>query len=402
MKNHVQSLAGFCADMWADKFMKNKLLIVVLDTLLMLVNTYSIDILASIPRELLSTTLASLKKLWIMLQNQQSPTQSGEEGQEYRCRKKHDLAVAIFRLSMNDVQYPSYDIDMVKRDIFGSSSKFDFEHFLSNYWEDSPFLFVGSSLNSDNKNIVFGSLMKTFVGKSMDALLSSILNCTISCPPLNSDEPDIFNFLEEMKGELGSPLVYGQDIRVIKTECIHSSLQKEIDFFDYDKTNLKGILVDDIQKYKQAFHQGFTIALRGMEFRSKKIAAIAEGLAYLFGMPSVGVNLYLTPSGSQGLSRHYDDHCVFVCQIIGQKKWILFPNPAAPVLPRLYEPLENLSCLNCQGKPLDLHEGDILYIPRGSPHEARTMIDGIKDKPVESSVSSLHMTFSIEVERPFE
>lgn len=337
-----------------------------------------------------------------MLQSKQSPTQTRAEGEEYTWSRKYDLAESIFRLSMNEVQYPSCNIDMVKRDIFGSSSEFDFEHFLSSYWEVSPLLFVRSSLNSDNQNSVFGSLIKTFIGKSIDTLLSSLLNCTISCPPLNSDETDIFNFLQEMKGELGSPLVYGQDIRVIRTEGTHSSLQKEIHFFDYDKTSPKGILVEDIQKCKQAFHQGFTIALRGMEFRSKKIAPIAEALSYLFGMPSVGVNLYLTPPGSQGLSRHYDDHCVFVCQIVGQKKWVLFPNPSALVLPRLYEPLENLSCLNCQGKPLDLHEGNILYIPRGSPHEAHTMIDDIKAKSIESSVGSLHMTFSIEVEPPFE
>lgn len=49
-------------------------------------------------------------------------------------------------------------------------------------------------------------------------------------------------------------------------------------------------------------------------------AALAEGLGYALGL-SVGANLYVTPRGSQGLQEHYDDHCVLVLQLAGQKKW---------------------------------------------------------------------------------
>ena len=67
------------------------------------------------------------------------------------------------------------------------------------------------------------------------------------------------------------------------------------------------------------YKEGYTVALRGLEFRYQSIAAIADKLEVMFGSPSVGANLYLTPPNSQGLMCHFDDHCVFVCQIFGSK-----------------------------------------------------------------------------------
>ena len=45
-------------------------------------------------------------------------------------------------------------------------------------------------------------------------------------------------------------------------------------------------------KCEEAYKKGYTIALRGMEFRFESIAAVADTLACLFGQPSVGANLY--------------------------------------------------------------------------------------------------------------
>nr|POE69500.1 bifunctional lysine-specific demethylase and histidyl-hydroxylase mina [Quercus suber] len=152
---------------------------------------------------------------------------------------------------------------------------------------------------------------------------------------------------------------------------------------------------------RKAYKAGYTVALRGMEFRFKCIAAIANGLASIFGQPSVGVNMYLTPPNSQGLARHYDDHCVFVFQLFGTKQWTVFSQPNVQ-LPRLYGPdslhdaeVEN-SVTKCH--QILLKEGDILYIPRGVLHEACTDNGG----PNGSAACSLHLTLGIEVEPPFE
>lgn len=75
------------------------------------------------------------------------------------------------------------------------------------------------------------------------------------------------------------------------------------------------LTTEDVLKYEQAYKDGYTVALCGLEFRYPGIAAIVDTLALMFGQPSVDANLYLTPPNSRGLARHFDDYYVFVCQI---------------------------------------------------------------------------------------
>ena len=93
----------------------------------------------------------------------------------------------------------------------------------------------------------------------------------------------------------------------------------------------------------------------------------------------VGANAYLTPAGgAQGLAPHWDDVDVFVIQVEGRKFW------------QLHEPLPE-HALACGGPSGDLtpggrlasekrlslevilSPGDVLYIPRGTVHQARTL-----------------------------
>nr|TKR97698.1 hypothetical protein D5086_0000209930 [Populus alba] len=113
-------------------------------------------------------------------------------------------------------------------------------------------------------------------------------------------------------------------------------------------------------------------------------------------------HIYLTPPNSQGLDRHCDDHCVFVCQLFGTKQWTIYSQPNLQ-LPRLYDPLDREQCFVEENslagyRKFLLREGDILYIPRGFPHEACTHDGGSSDL----ARFSLHVTFGIEVEPPFE
>ncbi|PKI55066.1 hypothetical protein CRG98_024532 [Punica granatum] len=202
---------------------------------------------------------------------------------------------------------------------------------------------------------------------------------------------------DEEKDKLAMPITYQQDIRVLKTE---RHLNREAHFFSdsWGSRSKKPYIFncDDIAKCEEALEKGYTVAIRGMEFRFKSVAAITKGLASLFGQPSVGANLYLTPPNSQGLARHYDDHCVFVCQLIGTKQWTISPHQGN-LLPRLYEPISG-TCLSEASNGMDgcmqimLKEGDILYVPRGFFHEAYTTNGGF----------SLHLTLAVEVEAPFE
>ncbi|KAA3468419.1 Cupin_4 domain-containing protein [Gossypium australe] len=273
-----------------------------------------------------------------------------------------DLAESIFRLSINVDQFPALmSSNIVERRIFWSSED-DFKHFILNQWEVLPSVvrrFLSASLEVDE---IFTSFMQSLCFKdSFPSALSSILQDLISCLPIDSDELDILNFLMEVRNKLGCPLINEQDIR-----C------------------------------QEAYNDGYTVALRGMEFRFERVALIVDRLASIFGQPSAGVNMYLTPPHSQGFARHYDDHCVFVCQIFGSKQWKIFSQPNGQ-LPRLYDPCNILNnetidntrdCYN-----FFLNEGDVLYIPRGCPYEACTHYD----KQDGSVGFSLHLTLGVEV-----
>ncbi|XP_069800607.1 ribosomal oxygenase 2 [Dendropsophus ebraccatus] len=98
---------------------------------------------------------------------------------------------------------------------------------------------------------------------------------------------------------------------------------------------------------------------------------IMEKLECFFGA-LVGCNVYITPSGSQGLPPHHDDVEVFILQVEGEKHW------------RLYEPIIQLA-RGYDVSPADkvttpthdilLKEGDMLYFPRGTVHQADTPAD---------------------------
>ncbi|XP_068593768.1 ribosomal oxygenase 2 [Cebidichthys violaceus] len=95
---------------------------------------------------------------------------------------------------------------------------------------------------------------------------------------------------------------------------------------------------------------------------------IQEKLECFFG-GLVGSNVYVTPQESQGLPPHYDDVEVFVLQLEGQKRWLLY-TPTVPLAAEYsVEPEERL------GSPthdITLKAGDLLYFPRGTIHQAST------------------------------
>lgn len=99
-----------------------------------------------------------------------------------------------------------------------------------------------------------------------------------------------------------------------------------------------------------------------------------------------GCNVYLTPPGTQGFPLHYDDIDAFILQLEGKKKWRVYaPLNRDALLPRNpptthFEP-------GSHGDPvleIEIKPGDVLYIPRGVPHQAEACADE----------HSLHVTIS--------
>jgi lysine-specific demethylase/histidyl-hydroxylase NO66 len=140
----------------------------------------------------------------------------------------------------------------------------------------------------------------------------------------------------------------------------------------------------DVERVLAEFEAGATIVIQGLHLNRAETAAFCRALEGAVDHP-VQANAYYTPRGSQGLAVHHDTHDVFVLQIAGEKRWLVYdPVLELPLKEQRYRPE-----LGPPGDPVIdsvLGPGDTLYLPRGWLHEART-----------SDVDSLHLTVGINV-----
>jgi ribosomal protein L16 Arg81 hydroxylase len=141
----------------------------------------------------------------------------------------------------------------------------------------------------------------------------------------------------------------------------------------------------DVERVAAAFEGGATIVLQGLHLHWPPLARFCRGLEATLGHP-VQANSYYTPRGSQGLAVHHDTHDVFVLQISGEKRWLVYePAFELPLRDQKYK-------REVHGEPgsplhdLVLRAGDVLYLPRGWLHEALT-----------SDTDSLHITVGVNV-----
>jgi ribosomal protein L16 Arg81 hydroxylase len=100
----------------------------------------------------------------------------------------------------------------------------------------------------------------------------------------------------------------------------------------------------------------------------------------------VGINLYFTPRRARAFDVHFDNHDVFILQVSGRKRWKLFTPPQdLPLevrfhgrdqwhrqpLPWDHPPQKGRHMLK-ETREIILHPGDLLYVPRGHPHQVCT------------------------------
>jgi hypothetical protein len=100
------------------------------------------------------------------------------------------------------------------------------------------------------------------------------------------------------------------------------------------------------------YAEGATLILNQAHATLPALSDTCRALTRELGFPTQA-NIYITPRNSVGFSKHSDEHDVFVMQIAGRKSWIVYPAglPSAEI---------------------DLRSGDLLYIPRGMEHAARS------------------------------
>ncbi|KAK9842626.1 hypothetical protein WJX84_011921 [Apatococcus fuscideae] len=97
----------------------------------------------------------------------------------------------------------------------------------------------------------------------------------------------------------------------------------------------------------------------------------------------VGINAYCTPAGTQGLAPHHDDVEIFVCQTEGTKQWQIYAPHNQYNLPPTSSRDFKTDEIGAPIMEVTLEVGDVLYMPRGTVHQAQTQ-----------SGNSTHLTVS--------
>jgi bifunctional lysine-specific demethylase and histidyl-hydroxylase NO66 len=120
------------------------------------------------------------------------------------------------------------------------------------------------------------------------------------------------------------------------------------------------------------FQEGATISISSLQEYWPPLATFCRALELFFTHP-VQANAYATPRHSQGSGLHYDTHDVFVLQVSGRKDWRVHePIVVHPLPSQVVQPVSQVT------KPLlqiELCPGDVLYVPHGFLHSAKTTDD---------------------------
>lgn len=144
--------------------------------------------------------------------------------------------------------------------------------------------------------------------------------------------------------------------------------------------NLDGSI--NINQMYTAYADGYSIIIHEIQRFSKPIARLCANLQKEFNFRTLG-EMFLTPKNQKALAPHYDAHDVFVVQLEGTKYWRLYDKVYEMPLVDSQQPVfdrKNLSNV----REIKLEAGDVLFIPRGVPHEASTQDE-----------SSLHLSIGV-------
>ncbi|MFE5774168.1 cupin domain-containing protein [Streptomyces sp. NPDC056485] len=131
-----------------------------------------------------------------------------------------------------------------------------------------------------------------------------------------------------------------------------------------------GTVTDAIapEKVLSHFGLGATVVLDAVELLVPAVGALCERLAASLSCP-VDAVAFLTPPDRKGLAPHIDDEDVFVLQLSGSKQWTVHEQlRPVPLTPGALPP----AALGPVALTPLLEPGDVLYVPRGTPHHAES------------------------------
>lgn len=130
----------------------------------------------------------------------------------------------------------------------------------------------------------------------------------------------------------------------------------------------EGEKASGLQHSLEEMRKGATLILDQLHNREPKLGLLCRLLEQQLGH-RFQTNIYLTPPNGQGFTPHWDNHDVFILQVLGCKHWKVekqrraFPTPA-----------DNMGLEGREIAPdpmtFTLSQGDMIYIPRGFVHAA--------------------------------
>jgi hypothetical protein len=127
----------------------------------------------------------------------------------------------------------------------------------------------------------------------------------------------------------------------------------------------------DVRRLYQLFGEGATLVIDKMHEYFPQIAALCRSFEQTLECP-FEANMYLTPPNSQCFAAHHDSEDVYILQLAGSKCWRLW----APLIELPLHHQHSSGYGEELGAPLHeltVNAGDLLYLPRGTPHEVRSL-----------------------------
>jgi ribosomal protein L16 Arg81 hydroxylase len=147
-------------------------------------------------------------------------------------------------------------------------------------------------------------------------------------------------------------------------------------------TRIEAETTPGLERTLAEMRNGATLVLDKLHQREPKLGLLCRLLEQQLGH-YFQTNLYLTPSKGQGFTPHWDNHDVFILQVLGSKHWRL--EKQARKFPAKDEHMGEHG-REFVGEPhvFTLNQGDMVYIPRGFVHAAEC-----------GSEPSLHITLGL-------
>ena len=137
---------------------------------------------------------------------------------------------------------------------------------------------------------------------------------------------------------------------------------------DVARREVSGLL--DQQRLMELFDDGCTIVLDSIHHWVPEVRELCFGLQEELGGAG-RATAFITPAHEFGLDLHADAYEIFVLQIAGSKEWSLYPR-LDPV-PRTGLNLDRADYADATPDVVVLEEGDLLYVPWGTPHSVKPL-----------------------------